>query len=170
MNDPPSKPSEPRPSQRPAALAVRRRAQRVGLALHLTVALGIALVASVQITQQIFAPAEVAPAEPFGSCEAGLERLYAAIQAGRKAALQVSDVDDPEAPLLRFRAVAGPEWAHQKTVARLCGKRYAPLLDSMERLRYAEEHGVRHQAAELTGLRRQVRHEVSLLSAPPPSP
>ena len=64
---------------------------------------------------------------------------------------------DPEAALLRFRSLVDEAWAHRDAVAAQCGERHAALLDSLERLRYAEEHGVRHQAVELTSLRRRVR-------------
>jgi hypothetical protein len=61
--------------------------------------------------------------------------------------------------LLRYRAAVGPSWRHRDGVLEMCGSSAEArrLLDALERLRYSEEHAVRHQATELTALRQRVR-------------
>ncbi len=54
-------------------------------------------------------------------------------------------------------------------MAELCRGQETSLgaLDAIERLRYSEEHSVRHQAVELTALRRKVKE---LVGTPAPAP
>ncbi|MBM4360699.1 MAG: hypothetical protein FJ096_21540 [Deltaproteobacteria bacterium] len=122
-----------------------------------------AVASVVQITRQVFFPP---PAEgsPFATCHAGLSALYDAIERGRAAAEHGPD-EDEEAALRRYRDAVFPEWRHRDAVARLCGTDPAlvTLLDAIERLRYSEEHSVRHEAIELAALRRKVK---GLLAAP----
>ncbi len=54
------------------------------------------------------------------------------------------------------------------TVASLCRSEptYQATLEAIERLRYSEEHSVRHQAVELTALRHQVKELVGGATKP----
>ena len=116
-----------------------------------------AVAAVVQITHQVFFASSL-PGSPFRTCEAGLHALYDAIERGRAAAEHGPD-DDEEAALRRYREAVLPEWRHRDEIGKLCGAdpSHVTLLDAIERLRYSEEHGVRHQAVELAALRRKVK-------------
>jgi hypothetical protein len=138
----------------------------VGQGIYYAVVAALATAATVQIAQQVFfAPSAGAP--PFASCDDGLRRFYQAIQEGRSAA-ERSDPDAREdTALARYRAAVEPTWRHRSALWSLCQNEpdRRSILDAMERLRYSEEHGVRHQAAELTTLRRRVHKMTERLAA-----
>lgn len=116
-----------------------------------------ALAAVVQITRHVFFSEPDGPM-PFATCRDGLSALYRAVERGRHAAEHGAKDDDEEAALLRYRTAVLPDWRYRDSIARLCEAEPTAiaLLDAIERLRYSEEHGVRHQAVELTALRRKV--------------
>jgi hypothetical protein len=148
----------------------RNRGRRIAQFVYYALAAAVALAATVQITRQVFFSAEP-PAATYQSCEDGLRALYDAVERARAAAERVLPDESEEAPLLRFRQeVAGP-WGARDAVAELCASQpeHRQLLEALERLRYSEEHGVRHQAEELTALRGRVRKLMDELSAPAPS-
>ncbi len=140
-----------------------RRGRRVGQFLYYAMVGAIAVASTAQITRQVFfpPPAEVPP--PFQGCRAGLVALFQAIEQGRAAAERGDDRDE-EAALVRYREAVGPIWRHRDAVAALCqvDPNAIGALDAIERLRYSEEHSVRHQAVELTALRRQVKELVGM--------
>ncbi len=117
------------------------------------------------VRHAVFPPAPQGPA-PFSTCRDGLHALYAAIERGREAARLANESGDSrsgeETALQRYREAVEPTWRYRDQVQALC--RSAPgqegALDAIERLRYAEEHGVRSQAEELSSLRRRVRQIV----------
>ncbi len=150
----------------------RRLGRRAAAGLYYLTVAAIAVASLIQITQQVFFPQPPSALAPFSSCVDGLRQLYQAIERGRHAA----ETPDPhgerneEAALLRYRNAVTPVWQHRDAAARLCTKQpnHRDSLDVIERLRYSEEHGVRHQAAELTALRRRVQKLVKeRLSVPP---
>lgn len=122
-----------------------------------------------------FAP-EPAQTASYEDCRAGLRGLHQAIVQGRAAARAVADPDvlqaGDEQALRRYREVVAPAWRHRDQVAHLCraDPELKGALDTIERLRYSEEHAVRSQAVELTALRRRVRRIVvhSLNDRPTP--
>jgi hypothetical protein len=140
-----------------------RRGRRVAQVVYFAFAGFFAAASVVQITQQVFFASEE-PRSPFASCHAGLSALYDAVERGRVAAEHGPD-EDEETALRRYREAVLPEWRHRDAVAALCGTdpKLVTLLDAIERLRYSEEHGVRHQAVELAALRRRVK---GLLATP----
>jgi len=159
VTEPGGKPRQQQPLSRN-----QRIGRRVGQALFALLVASIAVASTVQITQQIFfAPATAAL--PFTSCSQGLRALHKAIGDARRAAEEVgaADANDEDAAVRRFRAAAAPTWRHRDGVARLCrdDARLRGILDIIERLRYSEEHGVRHQAAELNAIRSRVRKIVA---------
>jgi hypothetical protein len=129
----------------------------------------VALASTWQITRQVFFPPAPRQPAPFSSCRDGLSALYQAIEQGRLSAEKGDDRDE-EAALYRYRDAVAPAWRHRDTVARLCSGDEVSLgaLDAIERLRYSEEHSVRHQAVELTALRRKVKELVAGTPAPAP--
>jgi hypothetical protein len=147
--------------------------RRVGQVLHWSVAVAIAVAATVQVSQQVFFPSASATPPPFRGCDDGLRALLEAIhQATAAAESHTGDATD-EAALERFRHAIAPMWAHRDALEEMCqGSGNEALLDALERLRYSEEHGVRHQAAELTALRRRVSRMVAarLDTTPPAAP
>ncbi|MEM6791411.1 MAG: hypothetical protein AAF715_28090 [Myxococcota bacterium] len=152
----------------PAPGGARAKGRRIAFAVYLSSALAIALACAVQITEQtFFAEAPAAPL-PFETCEEGIHELYAAVERGRTAADERTRQGRdrrPEAALYHFRERVTPVWAHRRGVAELCGPAHRRLLDALDRLRYSEEHVVRHQAAELTTLRHRVRDLVDASDA-----
>jgi hypothetical protein len=136
--------------------------RRIGQVLHWSVVVGIATAATLQLSKQVFFPDPPAAPSPFESCEDGLRGLFDAIHDASLAAEGHDRDPDDEAALERFRAAIQPAWSHRDAVEGLCrGSGHEALLDALERLRYSEEHGVRHQAAELTALRRRVSSMVA---------
>jgi hypothetical protein len=152
----------PTPSVPPRPDRGARIGRRVASALYYAVAVAVALFATIDVSRQVFAPWETAPdAAPFQSCPEGLGALYRAVEAGRVAVelAPSGEIGGEDAALARFRAAVEPAWRHRARAAELCRgePRLMAALDAVERLRYSEEHGVRHQAAELGALRRRVR-------------
>jgi len=116
--------------------------------------------------REAFFPTPPTEPPPFTDCRSGLRALYDAIELGREAAREEhergSDDADEETALARYRAAVSPLWRYRDAVANMCrlSPEHEGALDAIERLRYAEEHGVRSQAAELSSLRRLVRRIV----------
>jgi hypothetical protein len=135
--------------------------RRVGQFAIFALAGLIAILATVQITHQVFFPPSASDAPSLATCRDGLAVLYRAIDRGRQAAERGDDRDE-EAALLRYREAVAPDWRHRDRVAALCRSNEQDLatLDAIERLRYSEEHSVRHSAVELSALRQQVRQLV----------
>jgi len=144
------------PSGEPSE-AQKRRARTVA-ALVFLVAIGLwTLGTSAQIVQQAMYPA-VVPSSA-ASCAEGLETLHRALDRARDAA---EGDQDAEAALERFRAELSAEWAYLEGVRQLCSTdAQRRSLDALERLRYAEEHAVRREAASLAALRRQVASDIA---------
>ena len=151
----------PSPNRRGPRWVGRRAAQ----GLYYALVVSIAVAATYQLTQQIFFAHPAAQPASYASCDEGLRDLYAAIGRARRAAQgEGTDVEaaSDEAALLRYRAALAPSWQHRDAVAEMCrGRGRDALLDVIERLRYSEEHDVRHQAAELSTLRRRVHGMVA---------
>jgi hypothetical protein len=161
----------PEQNEPPPRLSRRRLVgRRVARGLYYAVAAAVAAAATVQITQQVFFAASEASRPAPSSCAEGLTALYRAIEQGRAAADRAHPDESEEAPLERFREAVTPAWRQREAVARSCRDRSESrrLLDALERLRYSEEHGVRHQATELTALRRRVRKLMEQSFGEPP--
>jgi len=150
-SDPPPRASTP--SRRDLSPAELRRGKRIAAVVFLTVVAAWVVLTSSQIIQQVLFP-EVVPS-PYPTCEAGLKHLDAALDRARHAAGEGDE--DPDEALSRFRASLEPEWRYLEGIRVSC-KSESGLrgLDALERLRYAEEHAVRREAASLAGLRRRV--------------
>lgn len=147
----------------------RRLGRKVAWVLYFAALGFIAVTATVQITQQIFFPDPPADAPPFSTCREGLIELYRAIERGRKAAEDRSENDrSDEAALQRYRQAVDSVWQHRDRVEVMCqdDPEHQRALDSIERLRYSEEHGVRSQESELALLRRQARRIVDSVLQP----
>ena len=135
--------------------------RRVAQILYFAIAGFMSVASVVQLTRHVFFPA-AAETPQFGSCRDGLRALYQAIERGRIAAERGQD-EDEEAALLRYRAAVAPDWSHRDSVAQQCSGDPMEIsaLDAIERLRYSEEHSVRHQAVELSALRQKVKELVT---------
>jgi hypothetical protein len=120
-----------------------------------------------QIVQQVLFPAVIP--SPYPTCEAGLKKLDEGLASARKAAAEGDD--DPDEALRRFRASLEPEWRYLEGIRATCtGSEDLRGLDALERLRYAEEHAVRREAASLAALRRRVDHGKAGSAPPEASP
>ena len=163
---PASSPNDDKPALTPS----RRMGRRVAAGIYYATMAAIAVASLVQITRQVFFPQQPSSPAPFSTCVDGLRELYQAIERGGPGAApppppRAAETPDAqgerneEAALLRYRSAVTPTWQHRNAVARLCAndRSHRESLDAIERLRYSEEHGVRHQAAELTALRRRVQ-------------
>jgi hypothetical protein len=161
--------AEGRQTPGPRATGARAAGRRVAQWLYYGAAAFFAVAVTVQVTQQVFFQRSPAEPAPFSSCDQGLRELYEAVERGRQAAEKAEPNEDEEAPLRRYRSAVSSSWRHRDAAVQLCGShpRDRAILDSIERLRYSEEHGVRHQAAELTALRQRVRN---LMAQAPPTP
>ncbi len=156
-NEPEPPPQVPPSRQGPRA----RRGRRIAQFAYYAAMAAIAVASTTQITRQVFFPPAPSDPYPFDGCRGGLAALYQAIEAGRTAAEHGDDADE-EAALVRYRDAVAPVWRYRDAVAASCraDEREIAALDAIERLRYSEEHSVRHQAVELTALRRHVRELV----------
>ena len=156
--------TEPADAQDTSRRGPRFVARRVAQALYYGLVVFVAAAAVWQITGQVFFPTAPVEPPPFADGDGGLRAFYASIE-GAKAtsrAVPADGDDDPEAALRRYRAALEPLWRHRPAVAEMCrGTSHEGLLDAIEQLRYSEEHSVRHQAHELTALRRRVSQLVA---------
>jgi hypothetical protein len=132
----------------------RRRGRTAAMVGYYGLAAVMSIATTVQLTRQIFlAPV---PPSPWPSCRAGLLALADAVDRARSAA---SGNDGEDAALEGFRRALEPEWGYRDSVAAACRGADSDegALDAIERLRYAEEHAVRHEAGDLAPLRRRVQ-------------
>jgi hypothetical protein len=115
----------------------------------------ICVVGAIQVTRQVFFSAE--RPHPYPSCREGLRALAAAVDRARRTAPGLEGVE--EVAIARFRRSLEPEWSFRDNVASACRGRAEDegALDTIERLRYAEEHAVRREAGDLAPLRRRVQ-------------
>jgi hypothetical protein len=146
----------------------RARGRRIAFALFYAVAAAISLAGAVQIFSQAFRRHE-APEAQIRSCSEGLSRLSSAVARARRAA---SVTDGEDAALDDFRKALLPDWDSRDQIEDLCRPSAASMadLDAIEQLRYAEEHAVRREAAELAPLRRRVQKAVPLEAEPAQNP
>jgi hypothetical protein len=124
-----------------------------------TIVSAFTIVCSVQICIQVWAP-KLVPAPT--DCAAGTLMLVDSIEAARSAASSV--VGEREA-LSRFRQTVAPVWAFRPALGVECKRDPAALerLRAVDRLRYAEEHAVRYEAADLAARRHDVERLISPL-------
>lgn len=134
----------------------KRRGRRVALGVYGVFVGAFILIASGNVAWQVFGPSAVA--KPEGSCTDGLRELVHALERAREAASSTPE-ESESAALSRFRSALLPEWGRQGLVAATChdDRELRAALDTIERLRYAEEHAVRLEATELAPLRLAVR-------------
>ena len=142
----------PLPVERTPAQA---RGRRIAFGLYYIAAVFVAGVGSVQVFMQAFQRRE-APELSITTCADGLARLKSAVDRARRVA---SGTDGEDAALADFRKALAPEWDDRDHIEDLCRPQASSMaaLDAIEQLRYAEEHAVRREAAELAPLRRRVQ-------------
>lgn len=164
----PSDSGSPAPPPLDPLAKARARGRRVAFVIFYTLSLAVSLAGGSQVVVQAFQRHE-APALGVVSCDDGLARLTSAVERARKAA---SAIDGEDAALADFRNALRPDWDDRDHIEDLC--RLSPssmaALDAIEQLRYAEEHAVRREAAELAPLRRQVQSIAPRAPAPPAAP
>ena len=116
-----------------------------------------------QVVRHALFPHQPTEPLPYSTCRDGLQALYAAIERGREAARVATESGEnssgEETALERYREAVEPTWRYHDQIVDLCHgtPEQQGALDAIERLRYAEEHGVRSQAEELSSLRRRAR-------------
>ncbi|MFO0618761.1 MAG: hypothetical protein U0414_39585 [Polyangiaceae bacterium] len=128
---------------------------------------------TLQLTLQVFFK-PIPDAKAFPTCRVGTKALYAAVE---RAVTEAQGEPDVPKALALFRSALAPDWDHIELVRKLCAAPEAATdrasLDAVERLRYAEEHAVRREAASLEHLRKQVERDLGAPSpgrTPPPPP
>ena len=120
------------------------------------VVVGAIAVWTAQITRQVFfsGPSGTGDAD----CRTGLVSLAQSLDAARSASERVEA--SPEDAIAGFRAALRPAWDERDRVAATCQKNGEPrllqALDTIERLRYAEENAIRRDARDLGLLRRRM--------------
>jgi hypothetical protein len=146
-------PPQPEGSEDRAARA-RRRGRFVGVALFALLLGSFTVVSSSQVIAQAFFPAGP---DVRVDCRAGLLDLIRAVRAARHAA--EGEAGGERAALERFRGALEPAWSRRPALAEACEQHpdHRAALRSVDRLRYAEEHAVRYEGAELAKLRRRVQ-------------
>jgi hypothetical protein len=149
---------------------IRRRGRRLGIALFVLVVAAFTGICSVQILVEVFGRHAGTPSA--ASCRRGLMTLIGAVRRARAAA--EAETGGERAALARFRAELEPQWSERPALDATCRADAESLraIGEIERLRYAEEHAVRYEAADLASRRRRVRaleqkleHDESLTDA-----
>ena len=157
----------PEPQDEATQLRERRlrRGRRVAYTVFYSMVVLFTLGSAAQITVQVYSPGEPWP----GDCESGLRRLASSLDEAQRSS-EGTDLGVEEA-LRRFRETIAPGWAVRAAVETTCHKTNNAALieafDALERLRYAEEIGVRRQAHDLAPLRRQARALVGARTGEP---
>jgi hypothetical protein len=144
-----------------------RRTGRRALIVVYYVVLGLFIaIAGGNVVWQVWAPA--LSRHPKVDCRAGLYGLGVAINRARAEA-QAASQQGEDAAVSRFRSALAPEWSQNAAIAASCNDddTLARALDSIERLRYAEEHAVRREVNELAPLRRKVQDLMARELQPP---
>lgn len=138
----------------------RRSGRRVAIAIYGVFVGLFIVVASGNVIWRLYGPTSITT--PAISCSEGLRELVVAIERAREAASSTPEVSETRA-LARFRDALRPEWDGQPLIAVRCAneKELRAALDTIERLRYAEEHAVRIESSELAPLRLAVRNLMS---------
>ncbi len=116
-----------------------------------------------QIVQQVLVhPPPEAPTE----CRPGVRALIDAVRRARHAAAE--ETGGEKQSLARFRAALAPAWRVRPDLSAACAGDPAAsqALREVDLLRYAEEHAVRYEAAELALRRRRVLAIEASLFAP----
>lgn len=156
--------TEPQPAD--DALQRRlRRGRRVAYTLFYSLVVLFTLGSAARITVQVYSPGE-----PWaGDCEGGLRHLASSLAEAQRSS-EGTDLGGEEA-LRRFREAIAPGWAVRAAVESTChATNNAALIeayDALERLRYAEEIGVRRQAHDIAPLRRRARALVGARAGEP---
>lgn len=99
-------------------------------------------------------------------CQEGLRRLLHAVRTARTAA--ASTHGGEQVALERFRSALEPAWRDAPALERACqgGRPEAAAYGALVRLRFAEEHAVRYESADLARQRRQMRQLERTLLVP----
>ena len=147
--------------------AGQRLGRRVGILIHAAVLASFTLVCSVQIIRQVWWPS--IPSGPAVDCTDGLKSLHEALLAARRSA---AEIQGEREALQRFRQTLGLPWERRLALEPLCrgNARAMRALGELDRLRYAEEHAVRYEAAGLSRRRRRVDALMAELPRPSSSP
>lgn len=158
--------SLPMPGAAPPTVDPARRGRRIALSIFYAVVVGTVAVWTAQITTQVFASR---PGRDSGDCRSGLASLAVALDSARSATEHVEA--SQEDAIAGFRAALSPGWDDHDRIAATCAREGDPrllqALDTVERLRYAEENSIRRDARDLGLLRRRMRAlRESLFGAP----
>lgn len=137
---------------------VRQAGRTAGIVVFATLVSAFTIVCSVQICLQVWAP-KIVPTPV--DCVAGTLLLVDSIEAARTAA---AEMVGEQAALSAFRNTVAPAWAFRPALGLECKRdpKAVARLHAVDRLRYAEEHAVRYEAADLAAR----RHEVERLISP----
>jgi hypothetical protein len=132
----------------------RRTGARIAIVSFFLIVAGVTLTWTVEIIQQVWFP-KFEPANV--SCRDGVRGLITAVERARHAADE--ETGGERAAVARFRDALDPEWEQRVGLTQVCrgdalGEK--ALID-VDRLRYAEEHATRYEAADLARRRRGIR-------------
>ncbi|HLV22414.1 MAG TPA: hypothetical protein VKZ49_16085 [Polyangiaceae bacterium] len=149
---------------------IRRRGRRAGILVFALLVGGFTVVCSIQIIVQVWDLGGSGAVAPGIGCREGVSDLLTAIRRARRGA--AAETGGEHAALQRFRQALGPEWQLRPALDEHCAQDPAAqrALKAIDRVRYAEEHAVRYESADLARRRRDLRRvEQELLqsSAPP---
>ena len=143
----------PADSSRSLTSKAERRGRAAGYLVLGLIVSAFTAVCTVEIITQAWAE----PANPpKTSCRQGLQSLLSALDRAREAAAQQEG--GAREAVSAFRGALGPEWDHHESLGRLCAadRQTQEAYQSIEQLRFAEEHAVRQQASDLSQYRRRV--------------
>jgi hypothetical protein len=133
--------------------AVRRRGRTLGAAAIGALLTAFTAICSVEIIEQAWTPT---PLPATTDCRTGVSGLIAAVRRARTAAAEGAGSERDA--LSRFRQALEPEWGSRTALGDLCGNDSDAkgALETVDRLRYAEEHALRYEALDVAKRRKDV--------------
>ena len=162
--------NSPHPGPAPPGLdRASRRGRTVATAIFALVVSALTALWAGQILQQLVV--HHSSTGPATECRPGVRALIDAVRRARQAAAEETGGEKPA--LGRFRATLAPAWRIRPDLTAACAgdPAAARALKEVDLLRYAEEHAVRYESAELARRRRRVLAiETTLLAPTVPAP
>jgi hypothetical protein len=107
----------------------------------------------VEIIEQAWTPT---PLPATTDCRSGITGLIGAVRRARAAAMETSGGERDA--VARFRHALEPEWGSRSALGDVCRTNpdAAGALETVDQLRYAEEHALRYEALDVAKRRKDV--------------
>lgn len=134
----------------------QKTGRRIGTGLFALFVGTFTIVCSVEVLHQGFFPRADASMPETVECRAGLQALVSSLASARTRA--AASTPGERTRLAQFRGALGATWQNRYYIERRCQSDAWALkaLERIDELRWAEEHAVRYESADLAPSRQQV--------------